>query len=159
MPRRRRLKSVAHGLLGAFSGRYNDIGGYWALGLLYKSAVEMNAPSVSIGIKGLGCEPATLMTWNLSSKYGAYLRRLCSSEKLPPEWIAKGSIWIEFNTSALDHPFFWTGSGGEPFLVVVDIEDDRGKHHTARGVDNCWQHDPNKERRSGRYEEMEDLGH
>jgi hypothetical protein len=32
MPRRRQFNGICHDILDSFTSRYNDIGGYWALG-------------------------------------------------------------------------------------------------------------------------------
>ena len=38
MPRRRELKGVAYGMAGKFVSRNTDLDGYWAIGVMYRSA-------------------------------------------------------------------------------------------------------------------------
>ena len=44
MSTRRELKSVAHALAGSFISRYNDLEGYWGLGVLCAAGIAPQKP-------------------------------------------------------------------------------------------------------------------
>ena len=50
MARRRELKSIASGIAAHCVSRNNDIGGYWAMGIIYGIANERGVDSVSVDI-------------------------------------------------------------------------------------------------------------
>lgn len=150
MPRRRELAAVASGLLGSFVSRNNDVGGYWAIGKLYRHAIENDAPRVVIDLMAKTMAPSAAEFEGMVSHYAEVFGQQCNARHLPADWVAQVQVWIRFDVAPND-PLAPSHSEREtPFECVVAIEDDLGRTHTAQHQGWCAPHDPARERRSGR---------
>lgn len=150
MPQARELKNIAFGLMGWFEGRYNDIEGYWALGILYREA-QRGDGVISFDLAGAQVRPSTpVIASMLNSCIARFDQMLAKRGFRRAADVAAASITIAFGTAdALSH---WSSGGftdGDPYRCTVSITDRRGRVHTATHVARCRPHDPTRESRSG----------
>ncbi len=144
MPRRKELRGAAFGLLGSFVSRNNDVGGYWALGRLYKHAVKTDAPNVCVDLLNLTITPPSSDFAAMATHFQRMLGTQLSARLLPVDWVSGATICVEFRrTKSPDTP-------GDLFDAVVTITDDKGRAHRASASGACWVHDPARESRSTR---------
>lgn len=149
MPRRSELKCVADGVLGSFVSRNNDCEGYWAMGLLYKRALEASSNEISFNLVGVGAEVHDLLLDTaLLAKYRAMLAKLMSGRSLPASWIKAANITVHFE---------YAGNVGrvlarleKPYLAQLSITTDLGKNLSVARIGACWPHESWREYRSGR---------
>jgi len=80
MPHRGELKCLADGLIDSFMSRNNDSAGYWALGLLYSHALELQKKIVTLTLLGGESTPANSLCEALGTKYGAFSWSACRVE-------------------------------------------------------------------------------
>lgn len=145
MPRRRDLKGVAEGILGTFMSRYNDIDGYWALGQLYKRALETGTKAVTIDLIDMTATSDSSLVEQLATRYQPIFRRMYAAKKIPDDWVVEGKIRLTFNTSVSQPTYLWPDHFGDPFLLVVEIKDDLGRLRVAQTVGRCRPHNPDRE--------------
>jgi hypothetical protein len=144
MPRRRELRGVAFGLLGAFVSRNNDLGGYWALGKLYKHARASNTREVRVDILRAAITPPNPEFKDMVERFRQKLAGHLAALKLPNEWLKCAAVTVSFcGEEGADTP-------EDPFECIVTLTDDLGHVHQARDSGVCWVHDPAKELESGR---------
>lgn len=132
---------AARGLLGAFTGRNNDVDGYWALGKLYTHALLRGVHRIEVDAM-----QSTLTPQNAEfDGMLAWLRRkldhqLAARSISPAEVVAMGIV-LGFTGKRSDGPW------GDVFECVATLVDHlcRAHHATAKGA--CWPHDPFHERR------------
>ncbi len=148
MARRKEILNIAHGLLGSFISRNNDINGYWALGLLYKHVLENEADTITLDIFDRKENLRPPLPLQISSNYRRLLLRMCTARQIPPSWIKKAVIEIAFDIADPVDRRIWQTSYGEPFSVDVFITDDRGKKYLSHAKGRCKPHDPARELRS-----------
>jgi hypothetical protein len=150
MPHRGDLKCVANGLLGSFVSRNNDYVGYWALGLLYRRALERHERAYSLAILGAESEPNDSLSKALSAKYRGLLVHLTSHRGIPIEWIGSAILGIEF-----EHPSssaYVVARVAKPYLAHLKMNTAFGKRVSVERSGFCWPHNPNVESRSNRYQ-------
>jgi hypothetical protein len=148
MPRRSELRCVAHGVLGSFVSRGNDHEGYWALGLLYRLALDASSLEFSLALVGDADdlqEPALCAA--LRAKYRDMLINRMRARSLPVSWIQAAHITVLFEHAA---------SVGRalarlerPYVVRLTFTNDLGKHIVVERVGACWPHEPYREYCSG----------
>lgn len=144
MSTRRELKSVAHALAGSFISRYNDLDGYWGLGVLCAASREVGIDFAARRMDPpLDCGPA------LIGRYSGFLEDQYRLRGIRPGWVQGVRLAVRFGVpiAASERPF---GARGEGVEVAVAITDDLGRTYTARHASCCEPHDPARERRSAR---------
>ena len=149
MPRRGELKCIADGVLGSFVSRNNDCDGYWAIGVLYRRALEASSNELSFSLVDEREEPHGLaLETAVQTKYRGMLAKLMSRRSLPAGWVKSASITIHFEHS---------GRVGRalarlerPYLAQLSITTELGKNHIVERVGACWPHEPSREYRSSR---------
>lgn len=132
------------GLLGSFVSRNNDVDGYWALGKLYKHALETNAPTVCVDLVRLAITPPNDSFAAMALHFQQLLAGQLKARCLPVNWVRAATVCVEFGRKKSNT------SPGDLFNCVVMISDDRGREHLAAANGACWIHDPAKESRSTR---------
>lgn len=141
------LKGAAHGLLGTFVSRYNDIDGYWGLGVLRKMAEESSARSIEIDLLSERFEHTAVdfckdrsRNWLVSTigKFGSSFDSLTVAR-----------ILIRFEDDFDSHPKVIRDTRGFPYECVVEIAAST-KAYFARKVGVCAPHDPRLENKSAR---------
>lgn len=144
MPRRKELRGAAFGLLGSFVSRNNDVSGYWALGKLYKHAVQAKASTVLVDLLDLTITPPNddfaAMALHFQQMLGAQLK----ARGLPADWVRAATVSVEFERARSPNAL------GDVFNCIVLITDDEGRKRHAIANGTCWMHDPAREQKSAR---------
>jgi hypothetical protein len=144
MPRRRELRGVAQGLLGAFVSRNNDVGGYWALGKLYKHAKATSANEVRVDLVKSTIMPPNAQFAGMIESFHQMLASQLTARALSSDWLTAAEIDVRF-TGQKD-----AKQPGETFDCSVTLTDDRGRPHQARAYGACWVHSAFRESKSTR---------
>lgn len=144
MARRRELRGVALGLLGAFISRNNDVGGYWALGKLYRHAKAANVQVIRIDLRRSSIEPPSAEFANMLDYFREQLVRQLAARALTTLWLIDAEIAVRFTGQAS------IAEPGDVFECLVTLIDDRGRQHQVRERGACWVHTPLIELRSTR---------
>lgn len=144
MGRRRVLKGVADGTLGAFVGRNGGVGGYWAIGVLCRFALERGVSVVEIDVLTQEVRPAWELMRELVVKCRERLMAHLRAVGLWEAMVAEARIRVSFERTTREH------AASVRYRCVVRILDDRGRAVERNGEGWCWVHDPGRERRSAR---------
>ncbi|UTM58926.1 hypothetical protein L4174_009475 [Photobacterium sp. CCB-ST2H9] len=150
MGRRRELGSIASGIIGSFCSRNNDVSGYWAIGKLYKYIEFLEPKHLSIDLQSKNIEPYSPSFDLMIAKYSEMLLKLLSKRDIPSEWVNAAHIRIEFEADYQHRHHHWRSALGKPCNLVCVLVDDKGKCHVARSYTNCFPHDPEREIKSTR---------
>ena len=143
------MRGVAAGAAQKFISRYNDIRGYWALGILYKAAVDADADSLVLNLRSGISEPSFPESKALAAHYYNYILEQLLARGFSESHVTDAYIELGFNVAPTPRQRVqWTW--GEPFLCRVCIVDDleRTRSFAVRGW--CGVHDPKREHRSAR---------
>lgn len=150
MPRRRELTGIANAVVGSFASRNNDINGYWAMGQLYRHAMEQGSLNAEIRLLPHGgdelCESVKLA----SCAYREFLLSQLGKRRLPVSWVVSAKVGIQFESATPMPEFLGVYAGCQPFLCKVVLVDDLDREHKATASGWCWPHDPNRETQSTR---------
>jgi len=151
MPRRKgTFNGLAAALAGSFVSRNNDIEGFWAIGVLCKSAQEMGASSVYIDLLSPeAAQPNPLIRF-VGETYRAKLMQAMASVGASSTWIADAIItlsFVKYDGTVADPP---TAMYDYAFVASVTLADDKGRNYHASASGLCWAHDGWREQRSAR---------
>ena len=150
MSRFRLLNGVAAGLADSFIGRNNDIGGYWAMGLLYRSALRSGDGRVILDLLSTETNLGDRVCRTAASTYSAHLQRLLEAFEVPSDLVSSATISAEFGRESPEHGWTPRRTAGDPFLCTVTLSDSRNREHVARRAGWCRPHDWRRESRSAR---------
>ncbi len=148
MARRKELKNIASGLLGAFVSRNNDVGGYWGIGHLCSLATNSQSAKVKLDILAKTMFPACSTFDKLLSGYSSRLAHQMNARCLPIAWITNSTIELDFNAELPDDRRVPISTRGGLFSVTVTIVDDRSKAHSVKAYGYCAPHNATKEYKS-----------
>ena len=141
MSKRRRLKGIAYALAKKFVSRNSNIGGYWALGIIYsctdKIVIDFLQGTAEPNVQGIG---------ELCLTYRQFLENQLTANELTVENIKKAEITLCFNQKVEPEHALRKWTWGEPFTCTVDITHDLDTTFTAIQKGWCGKHDPEKER-------------
>ncbi|USX13581.1 hypothetical protein NHH88_28680 [Oxalobacteraceae bacterium OTU3CAMAD1] len=107
----KKLRHIAGGLAGSFVRRNNDVGGQWALGLLYRDAPQDQR--VQLNLLEHTTIPSTNIARQVARNYGEFLRRAAIKKDVPLEELAEAKVELSFDAD-LHIP-------GEGWVVVGDV--------------------------------------
>lgn len=151
MARRAELNGIAAGLAGKFTSRYNDIDGYWALGILYKVAATANSSSISIDLLLNKVTPQFDFVRRVNGPLVEFLFVQLKKRRLEEFQVSKAIVNIKFG---MDENLVDSGlrrnTRGEPYICRVVLTDDLQKDHVAVVKGWCEKHNPSREHRSTR---------
>jgi hypothetical protein len=152
MPRRIGLKSIASGMAGSFISRNNDVGGFWAIGKLWKLAKDANKTKVLINLNYLSIDPPSMEFGTMMERYREMMEASTLRQAFDPTWLKEASIQVDFHpdekkVNLVRPPYDEIG-----FSVRVQIKSDLGKIYEASSNGFCGPHNPDYEQRSTRYE-------
>jgi hypothetical protein len=112
------LKNIAHGLLGTFVSRYNDIDGYWGLGILRLFAEQNHLTAITLDL--LGDAAAAPPIQASENRYRDWFQNALSKQGLADCKPAKAEIKIRFATFE-EFPNVILDTRGRPYLCTVTI--------------------------------------
>ena len=97
MPTRKELRGAAAGLAGRFVSRYNDVNGYWALGLLYKAAADAGESTFTLNI--LNGETSSYFKYakNLSAEFHSMLLKQLNARGFEEFNVISAIVELEFD--------------------------------------------------------------
>ena len=127
MSRRRQLKGIAAGISSSFSSRYNDIDGYWGLGIIYLCATEAGLNKFQLNLISGESVPHFKCSKKLAARYLEHLKLQADKNGFCSWQICKAVIDIEFNTIPSRLNLIFKQTWGEAFICTVSITDDLGK--------------------------------
>jgi hypothetical protein len=141
------LKGVAHGLLGTFVSRYNDIDGYWGLGVLRKLASENATRMIEIDLLSEQREHEAIAP--CKERYRLWLESSIGKFGSSMGSLKVARILLRFEDNFDSHPEVVKDTRGFPYECVVEIAAS-SKIYTARKVGVCASHDPKLESKSAK---------
>ena len=148
------LKNIAHGLLGTFISRYNDIGGYWGLGVLRPFAEENKLPEITLDLLDESTHLPVGSPIRVSQdSYREWLVNARSSRGVADRKLEKAEINIRFATFE-EFPDVMRDTRGLPYVCTVTIVVEDGPTYSASKLGVCERHDPKRDRRSTRDENV-----
>ena len=149
MAKRKLLNGIAQGLATTFVSRYNNINGYWALGIMYSIASAKSNYTISLDLGQNITVPNNNKLQKLSSKYCDKLRQLLKVNNLNLSFCKHIVIKITFDVPCTKNHLINRFTYGKPYTCIVTIIDDLGKIHEHTVLGWCARHNPFKESRSG----------
>lgn len=152
MPQRNALKGIAHGLLGTFISRNNDIAGYWGLGVLRLFAKTNKHSELKIELleqKPESKPQSPIRT--IIANYRQWLLNALKNAGIHTKQLEAARIDIRFTTfDAI--PDAIRDTRGEPYVCTVSLHASNGRTYRASKIGVCSPHDPKREARSTRVE-------
>lgn len=143
-----RLKGIADGLLGTFVSRNNDIGGYWALGILRLYAIRKDLSEITIDLLNVEASTALHSPISLiSRKYREWLINQLNKSGIERARLTNAEIKVKFSTF-VEFPDAIRETRGEPYVCTVVLTADNGVTYMRSKLSCCAPHDPIKEYRS-----------
>ncbi len=145
---RKRLKVIASNLAMSFITRYNDIDGYWALGLLYEVASKVPDKKITLDITSGESVPSYKHSDTLSQSYYEKFIRQAKNNGIDQKPISQIFIELTFNVKPTAKQIKYRNTWGEAFICKVIIIDDLNikRSFAVRGW--CGIHNSEKEHRS-----------
>lgn len=95
MARRLELQGVCNDLLDSFVSRYNDLSGYWALGVFQLFLQENSFDELYFDLVNVTNEEKKDNFPQTSNYYRGALQRLLKTKNIPPKWVKVGSIDVQ----------------------------------------------------------------
>lgn len=140
------LQNVANGLLGTFVSRYNDIGGYWALGILRSIVERRGGDRIEIDLlKTTEGDPSIQL---IARKYEEWLEKRLREVQILLEDMSIARIEIEFLSTFDGYQDLVKDTRGFPYKCTVKIRRGEQKRYVANKCGVCATHDPTKEQKS-----------
>lgn len=137
MGTRRRLASVADGTVGAFVARSNDVGNFWALGVLLEDGPPGD-PDVIIDLMTGRMTPRLVGSRAalLGDAWARYLRWSIGKHDLKLNVVRSATLTLDFDRTLEVHSWI-PGGRDHPFVCSVTIEDDRGRRYNKSREGHC----------------------
>lgn len=143
--KRKKLKGIAYGIANTFCSRNNDIGGYWAIGILYKAAIKHNSHSFSIDLVNHRCEYSGDGFNAMVKAYCNYMDYLAVRSGLAVSNIESANIDLVFDPSQskrIVHLGAPEGTALDPYSCEMTIRDDLGVSRSGYCDGLCFPHNP-----------------
>jgi hypothetical protein len=130
---RSRLKHGASGLLARFISRNNDYQGFWTLGVLY--SIARAAPwRVELNLISGDAYPTNKITTTVAAEQLAVLRTALFKQNVAWHSLKRAMVTVQFNARV---QVGCTGTRGEPFVCIVELESVAGQRATVSFVGRC----------------------
>lgn len=134
MSRRKQFDGICHDILDSFVSRYNDIGGYWALGLYIRFLMRFREETLFFNLSDGKTVPEDRL-FNISSAY--YWRailQMMAANKMPESWLKDARI--KFRVDNSDYAY-----------CSIEIETDLNRIFSRERLILVFPHNPDNERR------------
>lgn len=135
MTKLKTLNHVAAGLLQCFVGRNNDVGGLWALGVLYD---EARAPHYSLHLNMLDASavPSTPTSARVAGTFAVFSQRALDAKGIGLDELEEARVDVQFKTALQDRPIHRKYQG-DPFVCTVTLRSVQGKQAVMTDVGRC----------------------
>ena len=141
MTKNRDLKGIACGVAENFISRNNDFSGYWAIGMLYKGAIEHHTALIELDLITAQAKPGTSVSIAVASHYSTYI-----TKRLAGLQILAARITLEFGTFGNSvQP--WAPSYGDPFVCTVSLTSTAGRTYVCSRSGRSKPHSIDESRR------------
>lgn len=130
---RSRLKHGVSGLLARFISRNNDYQGFWTLGVLY-SSVRTAPWRVELNLISGDAYPPNKIATSVAAEQSTFLRTALSKHNVAWQSVKRATPTVQFNA---DVKVGYTGTRGEPFICIVELESAAGQSTTVSFVGRC----------------------
>ncbi|WP_262689833.1 acyl carrier protein [Kordiimonas aestuarii] len=144
--RKGKLKDIAASLVEQFVSRNNDVGGYWALGCLYKQAKKDGKQLVSIDLSRGEVDFASNKFDSIAQMFRTRLKRHARLRGVSYEEFGSAVITVSFNDDQGAQKF--RSGCGDPFVCEVSLTDIAGKSVSQSRTGYCRPHNPKREMRA-----------
>ena len=134
----KRLRHIVGGLASAFVRRNNDVGGQWALGLLYRDAPADQR--VQLNLLEHTAIPSTNITQLVVQNYGEFLRRAAIKKGVPLEELAQARVELSFDVDLKIPGEGWMVVG-EVFLCTVTLTMKDGRIAATQRIGRCLRYE------------------
>ena len=153
VPRRKEIKGIAAGFVSHFISRNNDINGYWAMGILYKHALNNLSTSLEIDVLTHVISPGNQAFTGAVEQWDQWNMKKFRGLNIPMNWVSSVTVTINFEKTPISEDAVQQAADnylGAPFTCLVSIVDDMGKSRNVMRRGRCRPHDPSREYRSTR---------
>ena len=134
----KKLRHIGGGLASAFVRRNNDVGGQWALGLLYRDApVDQR---VTLSLLEHTAIPSTNITQLVVQNYSEFLRRAVIKKGVPLEELAEAKVELSFDVDLKIPGEGWMVVG-EVFLCTVTLTLKDGRIASTQRMGRCLRYE------------------
>lgn len=144
------MKGIAAGVAAKFVSRNNDVNGYWALGVLYRSATRADSSEISIDLVSGESSPATKYSARLADPLSTFIYDQLRKLDFAEEQLTNAKVSLSFGVRPTSAQMRDKRTWGDPFTCQVALTDDLGRSWTYLERGWCGQHDPAREHRSNR---------
>lgn len=131
----KKLKHAAAGLAGSFVSRNNDVGGYWAPGLLYRDAAAGLA--VQLRLTDRTATPSTAAAMLVTRNYAEFLQHALRKHGVDWEDLALATVEVRFNATHAGPRL----ACGEPFTCSVSLASKTDSVVTATATSYCQRYE------------------
>jgi hypothetical protein len=135
------LKHIAGGILGSFVSRNNDVGGYWALGILYADATDSN-DVVRLSLLEPSAIPPTPNVQLVAENYAEFLHRALIRKGVAREDLAEVNVEVQFNAAEELGSGRYFYSSGEIFVCTVTIKSKLEQVASMKTLGRCRKYVP-----------------
>ncbi|USX26126.1 hypothetical protein NHH73_26775 [Oxalobacteraceae bacterium OTU3CINTB1] len=134
----KRLRHIADGMASSFIHRNNDVGGQWALGLLYRDAPADHR--VQLNLLEHTTSPPTNIAHLVARNYGEFLRRAAIKKDMPLASLEEAKVELIFNAD-LRMPGVGWAAIGEPFVCTITLTLKDGRTAAKQAVGRCQRYE------------------
>ncbi|MCQ1767786.1 hypothetical protein NOJ28_19765 [Neorhizobium galegae] len=134
MSRRKQFQGICHDILGSFVSRYNDSGGYWALGQYVLVLNSLGERHLQLKLTH-ATETSDHRAFVVSEEYyrGVVLRMM-EANAMPQTWLSDATIKVSIVSPA-------------KAMCEIEILSDLGRTYRSERTISVRPHDPAVERR------------
>ena len=150
MGHRKELRNIAGGMIRSFTSRNNDVDGYWEIGKLYGLCKVQNTETVKLDLLNSDIEPKSIEFIPLVRMWKSKLESHLKSRKIPLTWVSSADIVAKFDQEYIEEFHLWGAELGDHCTCTCEISSDNGRVYFATSGTNCKPHNPEKEKRSTR---------
>ena len=148
------MKNIACGMLDSFNSRNNDLSGYWGIGVLCLHAQQMKSESLVLDLLHENVEPQSVSADSLAHPYQQKLAFALQKYSIPVSWVKSALLTICFNPAYEPKYHDFRSALGGCYTCTLEITDDLGRKRSAKNGGICWPHNPKKETRSSRANDL-----
>ncbi|WP_313034477.1 hypothetical protein [Massilia alkalitolerans] len=139
---RRKFNHITAGLLSKFLTRYNDVDGYWALGVLYTEARAFGS-RVEIDMLHGRAQPDCPACMSVARSWAVNLREALGRHGIAPDALAAVTISLEFGLAPLPKlpSYPYPHNYGPDFRATLRLQSRDGRVFVRQDRGYCTPHE------------------